>query len=390
MSTTTKTRRTRKSYKDMTTEEKAKCREAAQAKKDSWIQDFADQIIKKLRKKQAPWQKPWTDEGIQAFPRNYLTGKNYRGANVVYLWMQGYDDPRWMTFKQAKSKGFKVRKGEKGTQIIYWKFLEKEEEVEDLTSGETVTVKRRIPMTKFYTVFNAEQIDGVEALPKPKKVTKAQMAKRVKRAEQLVKKSKAVINYNSVRGAYYTPMLDQISMPPREAFKSTEGFYGTLLHELSHWTGHVSRMNREMQGFGGKRKIEYAKEELHAEIGCWMLCGEIGVPHDPEQHMSYVSSWARIIKQDPFEIIKATQTAAKIMDYLLQFDATTVRRKKAEAKAAAEAEEKKNADAKPEAKKPTAKKPTTKKPTATKKPTTRKPRASRPRSTSAPRPAATA
>ena len=263
------------------------------AKSEDHYTRVAEQLIEKLKEGTAPWQQPWDAGGYGSRPMNPTTGKPYRGGNMLYLMMQGHGDPRWMTYRQAQSVGAQVRKGEKGTPIIYWKFEEERtvhgedgKPVRD-TDGNAVKEKVQLerPRSFISYVFNADQIEGLEPLLTPEK---PQGWADVTRAEKLLEASGAKIVNRKQAGAFYRPGEDAIYLPLKAQFSDEVGYYSTALHELGHWTGHETRLNRESGPFGS---ISYAKEELRAEIGSMMLSAELGIGVSVDSHAAYVQSW---------------------------------------------------------------------------------------------------
>jgi antirestriction protein ArdC len=270
-------------------------------------------IIKMLEEGTAPWQKPWDAGEAGRIPFNPTTSKPYRGGNVLALMIagmrKGYTDPRWCTYKQAAEKGWQIRKGEKATQIEFWEAKSGSTE-DDADENE----KRPKLVHRVYSVFNAQQIDGIPPIViKPREPWEV-----CESGERIMANSGAEIRYGGDR-AYYRKDSDHIQLPPREAFADPQGFYGTGIHELIHWTGAEKRLNRPTligsKSFGDE---SYAKEELRAEIGSMMLAAEQGIPFDPSQHAAYVQSWIKALKNDKNEIFKAAADASKACDYLLQ------------------------------------------------------------------------
>lgn len=291
--------------------------------KKPFYEKVAEKLIAKLKEGTAPWQKPWQagDPG-SILPVNPTTGKRYRGINAILLMSQNFFDQRWMTYKQASAVDAQVRKGETGTPVQYWKFTE-EQTMRDANGapvldaeGEPVkeTVKLERPRVFFATVFNADQIDGLPALqPGKEKDWNAQ-----DRAERILQSSGAVIRHGGQDRAFYRPATDSIHMPDKALFPSADNYYATALHELGHWTGHESRLDRDLvHPFGSE---EYAKEELRAEIASMILGDELGVGHDPGQHAAYVASWIKALEEDPLEIFRAAADAEKIQDYILDLE----------------------------------------------------------------------
>ena len=289
-------------------------------KKKAFHEAVAERLIEQLKAGTAPWQRPW-EPGMGDMPMNPTTGKRYKGINAIYLMCQGRDDPRWMTYKQAAAAGAQVAKGEKGTPVQYWKFQEEKNKLNDQGRPvydslgkpvkETITLER--PRVFFATVFNAEQIEGLPPIERKEHQWDA-----CERAEKILKASGAEIHHSRQSRAYYRPSSDSIHLPDREQFPKADGYYATALHELGHWTGHQSRLNRDLiYPFGSEG---YAKEELRAEIASMMLGNEIGIGHDPQQHAAYVASWIKALKDDPLEIFRASADAEKIHGYVLAFE----------------------------------------------------------------------
>lgn len=290
------------------------------AKRD-FRQEATDLIVDMLEKGTAPWQRPW-DKNTAAqqlqMPHNGATGRAYTGGNALYLMakgmQQGYEDPRWMTYEQAHSKGWQVRRGEKATQVEFWQF-EKAEKVKDPTTGQEreQRVKLDRPIQRLYSVFNAKQIDGVPALA----LQQREEWQAIEAAERALKNSGAKITHKGTE-AFYQPSSDKITMPPKKAFPDQAAYYGTALHELAHWTGHQSRLNRDgITGGHAFGSEGYAREELRAEMASVFLQAELGVPHDINRHASYVDSWITGLKKDKNELFRAAKDAGQAADYVL-------------------------------------------------------------------------
>jgi antirestriction protein ArdC len=285
-------------------------------------QEVTDSIIRMLEDGVAPWQKPWESAGM---PFNPTTDKAYRGGNAVHLMAtglaRGYEDPRWMTYKQAAENGWQVRKGEKGTHIEFWEVKGKAEEKNPEPArngdGEASKDTQRRLIHRVYTVFNAKQIEGVPAFEREQ----PSAFEAVQSGERILANSGAKITHDQRDSAFYRPSTDSIHLPPKEAFKDAPGYYGTALHELAHWTGHSSRLNRptlnESYRFGD---LNYAKEELRAELASVFIVAEVGVPHDPANHAAYVGSWIKALKEDKNEIFRAAHDASAATDYVLSLE----------------------------------------------------------------------
>lgn len=292
------------------------------AKEQDFYKKVAETLIEKMEQGVAPWQKSWNDGGVGRFPMNPTTGKRYRGGNILYLMAQDRDDPRWMTFRQAAQEGAQVKKGEHGTPVIYWKFDEqrtkKDENGKPVLDAEgkpvKVTAQLERPRAFVSYVFNAEQIDGL-----PELNFKADRTwEPVERAEGILEKSGAQIEHRTQPRAFYSLLQDKITLPAKEQFSDASRYYDTALHELGHWTGHESRLNRDMMHPFGS--MEYAREELRAEISSMMVSGEVGLPHNTDNHAAYVQSWIQALRDDPKEIFRAAADAEKILEYVMALE----------------------------------------------------------------------
>ena len=272
-----------------------------------------DTIIAELENGTPPWIRPWTG-GDDPIPRNALTQRPYRGINTVLLGLesmqQGYRSNQWLTFRQANQLGGCVRKGEHSALIIYYeaRIVEKEPS-EPLAEGDEPE-KRFIPLLKVFNVFNLDQIDG---LPATEPVFGPEWDPCLK-AEQLIEGSGAVIRHSGFR-AFYSPPNDLIYLPAKTVFKDEASYYSTALHELSHWTGHTSRIGRKL----GRRFGEsaYAMEELIAEMSAAFLSAHCHL-EGRLQHASYIASWLDVLHRDKRAIFVAAAQAQKAADYLLE------------------------------------------------------------------------
>ena len=273
-----------------------------------------ERLIGMLESGTAPWQKPW-DAGIAAMNRPHnFNGRPYHGVNALMLWCtaidKGYEDPRWLTFKQVNKLGGHVNKGEKAQIVEYWQW---EKEVENPETGEKEKVPLEHPKVYRAAVFNADQCTGL-----PKLRRQAQKWSPVERAENIIAANGVPVTHNTDGSAFYSPGGDFICLPPRESFATVDAYYSTLLHEVGHSTGHPTRLNRE---FGGQFGSEgYAREELRAELASTFLCGVLGIATtgSDEQHAAYVKSWVSALKNDYNEIFKAAADAEKICNYLYE------------------------------------------------------------------------
>lgn len=283
-------------------------------------QEVTDKIVAELERGTVPWVRPWSVTGA-ALPRNAVSGKPYNGVNILMLWgsadYQGFECGNWLTFKQAKDYGGNVRKGEKGTHIVWAQPFEKTKKSE---SGATQRdengnpLKDRFMMMKAYTVFNALQCDGLPGgIATTSKAIEKPVADRSERIEQWIGDIGADVRHGGDR-AYYMPSDDHIQMPNIERFENAGHYYATSLHEHTHWTGSPGRLARDKKGnrFGN---AGYAREELVAEMGAAFLCAELGV-QARLQHASYLASWTKVLKEDKRAIFTAASQASKAAQYL--------------------------------------------------------------------------
>ena len=296
---------------------------------DEYHRRFADQIIEQIRQGAAPWQKPWKP-GERVLPANVATGRAYAGGNSLHLaavaQAKGYSDVRWGTYRQIQALGGQVRKGEQGTRILSYQDHKRvavtDERGKPVTDaqGERVYRHERLPApwVKQYTVFNAEQADGLPARPAP---TAEPLWKAHQKAEQVLEANGVPVRHVAGDRACYNLNRDEIVLPERGQFPSANHYYQTALHDLGHSTGHPDRMNRQSlaegvkAGFGSEA---YAKEELRAEISAMMTGERVGVGHDPSRGAAYVESWVKVLKEDPREIRRAAADAQKISDFVME------------------------------------------------------------------------
>jgi len=285
------------------------------------------QIVQYLEKGVRPWTRPWNAEhaaGRITRPLRF-NGQPYSGINVLSLWMsalgQNFAAPIWMTFRQASELNAHVRKGEKGSLVVYANAITRTER--DDKTGEDV--EHEIPYMKGYTVFNVEQIEGLPAIYYAKAVPTLDPVARIDHAEKFFGSLGATIKHGGNR-AYYAQELDYVQIPLFEAFRDAESYYATLAHELTHWTKHSQRLNRD---FG--RKIwgdeGYSHEELVAELGSAFLCADLELHQEPrEDNAAYIATWLEVLKNDNRAIFAAAAHAQRAADYLNQIAAAQVLR----------------------------------------------------------------
>ena len=288
--------------------------------------EYAAEIIQQLKEGTAPWQKPWK-AGELHMPFNPSSGTNYRGINVAMLAGHGYADPRWMTFKQAQEKGYKVKKGSKSQRVVFWQWQDRQNMLDDNgrpvldSDGKPVkeTVDLARPRLYVYNAFHISKLQDEKGNDLPPFEAKEPEWNPHERAEAIIRASGLEIIHDQRDRAYYTHGEDAIHLPPRENFPDAGHYYSTALHELGHSLGHKSRLDWESASapFGSP---EYAKEELRVEIASWMLCQELGLPYDPGQHVAYAESWVKALEDDPYEIMRACQMAEKIKSHILDME----------------------------------------------------------------------
>jgi antirestriction protein ArdC len=269
---------------------------------------ITESVLKQLEQGVAPWRKPWS----ASIPRNLTSKKPYRGLNVFLLATQGYGSPYWLTFNQAKQLRAHVRQGEKSTLISFWQFNEYAKENRETGDTENKTSV----LLRYYRVFNIEQCEGLKALC-------GDEHKPIQPLDECESIANGMPNPPRIEQhsqAFYRPSADIVGMPSRSCFESPEGYYSTLFHELTHSTGHKSRLNRFEEHssdhqFGSE---SYSKEELIAEMGAAMLAGMAGISQSTlSNSASYLQSWIKRLKSDSRLIISAASHAQKAADYIL-------------------------------------------------------------------------
>lgn len=282
---------------------------------------ITDRIIERLEAGDVPWQKPW--RGGEP-PQNLVTRKAYRGINVFLLTAAGFTSPYWLTYRQAESLGGHVKKGAKGYPVVFWKFLDYMGAGTETTAGADQdgggagTRARGIPFLRYYTVFNLEQCEGIRA-PKAAAGADHRPFTPIEACERIVAgMPNAPRIQHGEPQAYYRPGLDVVNMPARELFKGEEEYYSTLFHELTHSTGHESRLDRptltDACAFGS---TNYSKEELVAEMGAAFLCGVAGIENRTvDNSAAYLRSWLRRLRDDRKLLVQAAAQAQKAADYI--------------------------------------------------------------------------
>ena len=278
--------------------------------KDSIYTRITREIVADLEHGVAPWVRPWGGTA-SALPHNAATGHSYRGINHLLLGMrccsQGFASNGWITFRQAMKLGGKVRRGERGTSVVYYQPIDPEANDE----GSVSSVGSSRAVLRVFTVFNLDQVEGLEALIPD--VSGDIPWEPYKAADDVIERSGADIRHRG-GAAFYSPATDRIVLPMRSAFGTADGYYATALHELSHWTGHASRLSRQISGTFGSE--DYAFEELVAEISSAFLCAHCAI-QGQLQHSSYIASWIKVLNDDHRAIFRAASQAQHAADYLL-------------------------------------------------------------------------
>ncbi len=286
---------------------------------------LAEKLIAELKEGTSPFQRPVRENGQPSFitPVNPITGKGYSAMNALALSLKGYEDPRWLSADSARYAGFWVKAGERGTLITFPKTHdiqavrtaegEKIKDAEGNTQTKTVAYDKPQRGTAF--LFNAEQIKDMPPLAEfLEKQQQGQTLSPEARAEKLIADSGATIIHGG-QEAYYDRSRDVIFLPEKQEFASEAKYYQAAIHQLAHWSGHEDRLNRPMEGKLGS--FEYAKEELRAAIAAMIIGGELKLGHNFGHHAAYTAHWTKMLKEDPYEINRASNDAQRITGSLL-------------------------------------------------------------------------
>ena len=271
-------------------------------------QIVTDRIIDLLEDGVVPWHKPWAG-GSNQLPMNLVSKKAYRGLNVWLLSCFGYASPYWVSYKQATELGGQVRKGEKSTLVVYWKMFE--------TIDKDTKEKKVIPMLRYYNVFNVSQCDGINV---PDTETQPTIDfNPIEEAEKIVANMTKVPRITHIeQQAYYNRSSDHVNMPQKETFKGEAEYYSTLFHELTHSTGHESRLGRFQNQVSKFGDSNYAKEELIAEMGASYLCAMAGiVDRTIDNSAAYIANWLTKLRNDKKLVVSAAGKAHAACDYIL-------------------------------------------------------------------------
>jgi antirestriction protein ArdC len=287
--------------------------------RDTLYRDITDKVIAELEQGIVPWVRPWSS-GKQlcplGLPVNGLTRRSYSGINILLLWSaleeRGFASPYWVTFKQCIAMGGSVRKGEKGTHVYFAdKFVPQKEKARAEQDGDEPNL---VAFLKRYTVFNTEQCEGLPkgliATPEPKPERQI-----VPEAEAMIVATGADFRIGGDQ-AFYVPSEDFIRIPHQTAYPDQINWYRTAFHELGHWTGHKSRLDRSLTTKFGT--VDYAREELVAEMATAFVCASLGIV-PTVRHSDYIGNWLQVLKEDAKAIVRAASLASKASDFILAF-----------------------------------------------------------------------
>ena len=275
----------------------------------------AAQIVTAIEQGVGTWRMPWHTSGkFASSPINVASRKPYRGINTVCLWAaaqaKGYERGEWATYQQWQERGAQVRKGEKATTVVFWKFANRADDTDDIDDP-TPTPGSRLLFTRGYSVFNAAQVDGYNPPADPE----VPGLERIRRADVFFQDIGAKVRHGGNQ-AFYAASTDHIQMPAFQSFRENLGYYATLAHEHTHWTAHSARCDRQL----GKRFGDnaYAAEELIAELGAAFTCAHLGFSTEPrEDHAQYIQSWLKVLKADKRAIFTAASKAQQACDWLI-------------------------------------------------------------------------
>lgn len=285
-------------------------------------QDITDRIVAAIEAGAGEFKMPWHADAARQIPQNIASGNNYRGINILALWVaqidRGYDSNIWGTYRQWQSRNAQVRRGEKASQVVFYKDVRHEETTE---SGEVEQTKILVAKASF--VFNANQVDGYAGPDAPTLEDKTVV---LENADAFVQAIGATIEHGGSQ-AFYRSTTDTVHLPSRERFfgsntsTPTEAYYSVLFHELTHWTAPESRLNRDLKNRFGSEA--YAMEELIAEFGAAFLCGHMGIALEPRlDHAAYLSHWLEVIKSDKKALFTAASKASQAVEYLAGLQST--------------------------------------------------------------------
>lgn len=284
-------------------------------------QAVTDRIVAQLKAGTIPWRRPWSQKvtvdqtgAALLMPRNAVTDRPYSGINILLLWGRmddgQFSDSRFLTFKQARELGGNVRKGEKGCEVVFVNFVERE-----ARDNPDKTV--RIPFLKSYYVFNVAQCENLPAkiVDRDNPVDRKPVKRNERDAtiDEFVASTKATIRHGEPR-AFYTTAGDYVNMPIFDSFTSGHAYYAVLFHELGHWTGASHRLNRTFGRRFGDRA--YSAEELVAELTSAFVCAEFGIDNNLDNCAAYIATWLREFESNPHLLVAASSAASKAVEYM--------------------------------------------------------------------------
>lgn len=294
-----------------------------EGRRGSLYAEVTARVIAELEQGRLPWVQPWDSAACGCtMPANAARGRQYSGINVLILWSavieRGYRLQRWLTFRQALNLGGHVRRGERGTVVCYAdRFTPRAEEERARDEDREA---RQIAFLKRFTVFNVDQCEGLpEALTRLPDLPAERET--IPHAEALIASTGADFRIGGSE-AFYSPDADFVQVPPQQAFREQINFYRTALHELGHWTGHRSRLDRDLSG--GFGSAAHAREELVAEMASAFTCAALAI-QPTVRHADYVGAWLEVLREDEKAIFRAASLASKAADYLLAFAADAER-----------------------------------------------------------------
>jgi antirestriction protein ArdC len=285
-------------------------------------QEVTDRMIELLEQGVAPWRCTWSKYGAA---RNYATGHIYTGINAFLMNLTPHPIPYFMSFKQAKAKGGKIKKGAKANMVLFYKTLFKNEDEGFISGKQALALQgmgeevQTIPMLKYYNVFNIEDVEGIEIDIPEVELKEHERNESCENIIQNVQNAPEYVHQDANR-AYYTPLSDKLNMPALGQFETAEDYYCTFFHELTHATGHKSRLNREgitkLKPFGSP---SYSREELIAEMGASFIAAHVGINYDEitQNSAAYLQGWLSVLKADKKLIFKAAAEAQRAADYIL-------------------------------------------------------------------------
>ena len=298
---------------------RSRSRPPAGGDRTSLYEEITSRIVAELEAGRLPWVQPWDSSAVAAplaVPSNAATGRAYSGINVLILWgavvRHGFSCQSWLTFRQALALGGHVRKGERGTMVVYAdRFVPDDERRRARDMGEEA---QAIPFLKRFTIFSTDQCEGLpqDLGTAPPPVPEGSILPQV---EALIRASGADLRLGGDQ-AFYSPDLDYVQVPRPEAYFEPINWHRTALHELGHWTGHGSRLARDLSGRFGTKK--YAQEELVAEMTAAFACATLGIS-PTVRHADYIGAWLEVLREDSRAVVRAASAASRAADYLLAF-----------------------------------------------------------------------